>query len=224
MTIDPSYIQTATYVVIAVFLLLQLFMSLRPWFIWGLVLPLLFGAAWYCVAKQPLFISELGFTPDAVEIMSHYCKLGIIASLGVLVVCRLLRFLRKRIKAKKREQRLEAKRQRQEEEYLAVTQAVTGLPRTEGPEGADEPADDGVTIVYNGPQAAAAEEAAEEAAAAVEIAEVAEAEIAAVAEEAAAAEEAVEEAADEAIAAAMAGAEAAPQLAVADAGAGPAGN
>ena len=134
MSIDPSYIQIGAYVVIAVFLLLQWFMSVRPWFIWGLVLPLLFAAAWYCVVKQPLFFDELGFTQESVELMSRYCRLGVIASLAVFAVCRIFRFGRKLYKKKQREQRLEAKRQRQLEEYLSATQmALTeaGLDATQ---------------------------------------------------------------------------------------------
>ena len=122
MTIDPSYIRIGAYVVIAIFLLLQLFMSTRPWFIWGLVLPLLFAAAWYCVVKQPLFFDELGFTADSVDMMSHYCKLGVIASLALYAVCIILRLVRRSVKKKQREQRLEEKRQRQREEYLTATQ------------------------------------------------------------------------------------------------------
>ena len=122
MTIDPSYIRIGAYVVIAIFLLLQLFMSTRPWFIWGLVLPLLFAAAWYCVVKQPLFFDELGFTQDSVDMMSHYCKLGVIASLALYAVCIILRLVRRSVKKKQREQRLEEKRQRQREEYLTATQ------------------------------------------------------------------------------------------------------
>ena len=122
MTIDPSYIRIGAYAVIAVFLLLQLFMSTRPWFIWGLVLPLLFAAAWYCVVKQPLFFDELGFTADSVDMMSHYCKLGVIASLALYAVCIILRLVRRSVKKKKRAQRLEEKRQRQREEYLTATQ------------------------------------------------------------------------------------------------------
>ena len=122
MTIDPSYIRIGAYAVIAVFLLLQLFMSTRPWFIWGLVLPLLFAAAWYCVVKQPLFFDELGFTADSVDMMSHYCKLGVIASLALYAVCIILRLVRRSVKKKQREQRLEEKRQRQREEYLTATQ------------------------------------------------------------------------------------------------------
>ena len=122
MTIDPSYVRIGAYAVIAVFLLLQLFMSTRPWLIWGLVLPLLFAAAWYCVVKQPLFFDELGFTHDSVEMMSHYCKLGVIASLALYAVCIILRLVRRSVKKKKREQRLEEKRQRQREEYLTATQ------------------------------------------------------------------------------------------------------
>ena len=122
MTIDPSYIRIGAYAVIAVFLLLQLFMSTRPWFIWGLVLPLLFAAAWYCVVKQPLFFDELGFTADSVDMMSHYCKLGVIASLALYAVCIILRLVRRSDKKKKRAQRLEEKRQRQREEYLTATQ------------------------------------------------------------------------------------------------------
>ena len=122
MTIDPSYVRIGAYAVIAVFLLLQLFMSTRPWLIWGLVLPLLFAAAWYCVVKQPLFFDELGFTHDSVEMMSHYCKLGVIASLALYAVCIVLRLVRRSVKKKKREQRLEEKRQRQREEYLTATQ------------------------------------------------------------------------------------------------------
>ena len=122
MTIDPSYIRIGAYAVIAVFLLLQLFMSTRPWFIWGLVLPLLFAAAWYCVVKQPLFFDELGFTQDSVDMMSHYCKLGVIASLALYAVCIILRLVRRSVKKKKRAQRLEEKRQRQREEYLTATQ------------------------------------------------------------------------------------------------------
>ena len=122
MSIDPSYIKIGTYAVIAVFLLLQLFMSTRPWFIWGLVLPLLFGAAWFCVVKQPLFFDELGFTSDSVEMMSGYCKQGVIGALALFVLCRIVRFIVKRHKKKKRAQRLEEKRQRQVEEYLSATQ------------------------------------------------------------------------------------------------------
>ena len=122
MTIDPSYIRIGAYAVIAVFLLLQLFMSTRPWLIWGLVLPLLFAAAWYCVVKQPLFFGELGFTQDSVDMMSHYCKLGVIASLALYAVCIILRLVRRSVKKKKRAQRLEEKRQRQREEYLTATQ------------------------------------------------------------------------------------------------------
>ena len=122
MTIDPSYVRIGAYAVIAVFLLLQLFMSTRPWLIWGLVLPLLFAAAWYCVVKQPLFFDELGFTADSVDMMSHYCKLGVIASLALYAVCIILRLVRRSVKKKKREQRLEEKRQRQREEYLTATQ------------------------------------------------------------------------------------------------------
>ena len=122
MTIDPSYIRIGAYAVIAVFLLLQLFMSTRPWFIWGLVLPLLFAAAWYCVVKQPLFFDELGFTADSVDMMSHYCKLGVIASLALYAVCIILRLVRRSVKKKKRAQRLEEKRPRQREEYLTATQ------------------------------------------------------------------------------------------------------
>ena len=122
MTIDPSYVRIGAYAVIAVFLLLQLFMSTRPRLIWGLVLPLLFAAAWYCVVKQPLFFDELGFTHDSVEMMSHYCKLGVIASLALYAVCIVLRLVRRSVKKKKREQRLEEKRQRQREEYLTATQ------------------------------------------------------------------------------------------------------
>ena len=121
---DENYIRIAAYGVIALFFLLQWFMSVRPWFIWGLILPLLFGGAWYCVAAQPLFFADLGFTPDAVEVMSYYCKLGIIASLALFLICRFLRFLRRRHKAKKREQRLEEKRQRQAEEALSATQML----------------------------------------------------------------------------------------------------
>ena len=110
ISIDPQTVKLFTYGVVAVFLLLQWFMSVRPWFIWGLILPLLFGAAWYCVVKQPLFFDELGFTPDAVEMMSHYCKIGVIASLAVFAVCRLFRLLRRR----------------QEEEYLSATQVAAG--------------------------------------------------------------------------------------------------
>lgn len=128
MPFDNSYIQIGAYAVIAVFLLLQWFMSVRPWFIWGLVLPGLFAAAWYCVAKQPLFFDELGFTPAAVELMSYYCKLGIIVSLALFAVCRVFRLLRRRHKKKKREQRLEEKRQRQLEEYLSATQMAQGEP------------------------------------------------------------------------------------------------
>ncbi|MBR2783758.1 MAG: hypothetical protein IKD93_06165 [Firmicutes bacterium] len=124
MTIDQSYIQIAAYVVIAVFLLLQWFMSVRPWFIWGLILPLLFAATWYCVVKQPLFFDELGFTKDAVDMMSHYCKLGIGVSLALFAVCRVFRVLRKRYKERKRDERLEAKRMRLAEEYLSATQVA----------------------------------------------------------------------------------------------------
>ena len=83
---------------------------------------LLFAAAWYCVVKQPLFFDELGFTADSVDMMSHYCKLGVISSLALYAVCIILRLVRRSVKKKKREQRLEEKRQRQREEYLTATQ------------------------------------------------------------------------------------------------------
>lgn len=124
MLIDEHYIQLGTYAVIAIFLLLQWFMSVRPWFIWGLILPLLFGAAWFCVVAQPLFFADMGFTPESVETMSHYCKLGIIASLALFAVCRIFRLLRRRHKEKKREQRLEEKQERLIEEYISATQMM----------------------------------------------------------------------------------------------------
>lgn len=134
MSIDPSLIKIGAYAVIAVFLLLQWFMSVRPWFIWGLVLPIMFTAAWYCVVKQPLFFDELGFTSESVEMMSRYCRLGVLASLAVFIVCRIFRLIRKLHKKRLREQRLEAKRQRQLEEYLSATQMAlneAGLDATQ---------------------------------------------------------------------------------------------
>ena len=134
MSIDPSLIKIGAYAVIAVFLLLQWFLSVRPWFIWGLVLPIMFAAAWYCVVKQPLFFDELGFTPDSVEMMSHFCKLGVLASLAVFMVCRIFRLIRRMHKKRQREQRLEAKRKRQLEEYLSATQMAlneAGLDATQ---------------------------------------------------------------------------------------------
>ena len=134
MSIDPSYIQIGAYVVIAIFLLLQWFLSVRPLFIWGLVLPIMFTVAWYCVVKQPLFFDELGFTADSVEMMRHYCKLGVLASLAVFVVCRVFRLIRKMHKKRLREERLEAKRKRQLEEYLSATQMAlneAGLDATQ---------------------------------------------------------------------------------------------
>lgn len=111
-----SYIPLAAGGVIIIFLLLQWFMSVRPWLIWGLVLPVLFAGAWYCVAAQPLFFSELGFTPEAVRVLSFYCKLGAGISLAEFALCRGIRYLRRRQKDKQRQQRLEEKRRRREQE------------------------------------------------------------------------------------------------------------
>ena len=47
-------------------------------------------------------------------------------ALAVFAVCRLFRLLRRRHKAIKRDQRLEDKRRRQEEEYLSATQVAAG--------------------------------------------------------------------------------------------------
>ncbi len=129
----------ATYLVVALFVLVQWFLSLRPWFIWGLVMPLMFGGLWLVVLNPPEFLpSELG---DILLLGSEayilIAKAGIIVSLAIFLICRLVMLIRAQNKARRRRRRAEEKRQRQMREaaVLANSEPYNVAPQPKSPFG-----------------------------------------------------------------------------------------
>ena len=124
---NEQYVKLAVYGMIIAFVLLQWFMCERPWFIWGLALPIIFAVAWFCVVKQPLSIFEaLGLTEAAIELMSNCCKLGIVASGAEFAVIRGFRLLRDQRGKRQREERLEEKRRRELREAALLAHVQPG--------------------------------------------------------------------------------------------------
>ena len=112
-----QYFTLAVYGLILLFLLVQWFLSVRPWFIWGLLMPLLFGAIWYVVQNPPdiLPIADF-FGAEAVDLFSEICRLGLLLSLVVYVLCRATMLLKKAIRARRKQRRVEERRLRQEQQ------------------------------------------------------------------------------------------------------------
>jgi hypothetical protein len=111
------------YALLAVLALVQLFLALRPGFVWGLLMPVLFAAFWVVVVKQPRFIPlPLELNPAAIELYNYFALLCLGASLGLYIICRLGKLLRSRYRDKQRQARLEAKQLRQQQESALASQ------------------------------------------------------------------------------------------------------
>lgn len=114
----------AVYGVILLFVLVQWFLSLRPWFFVGLLMPLLFGLLWYIVVAEPAFFPvDLNLNEAAVELYSRLAKLGIAGSMLIFILCRLAMALKRNLRARARRRRVEEKRQRQMRETAAMMAA-----------------------------------------------------------------------------------------------------
>ena len=116
-------IQIGVIVLIGLFVLAQLFLSLRPGFIWGLFMPVLFGAFWFLLIQRPDLIPfELGLNQMALDLFNRVGLAGIGFSLLLFIICRLGMLLRKKGREKKRQARLHEKRLRQEREARMMSE------------------------------------------------------------------------------------------------------
>ncbi len=95
--------------------LLQFFLALRPFFLWGLIPPLLFAGLWLYFGNGSgnIPILDLPLNQTAMDFYSQVGQLGLLISLIIFVFCRLLLLARERARKKRREQRLAAKRERE---------------------------------------------------------------------------------------------------------------
>ena len=128
-------VELAQYALIIVFALIQLFLALRPSFIWGLFIPLIFGFMWYYFGTGQEFIPYITefFNESASEFFIMVGTWGLFASASIYIICRLAMLAKKAYKNRKKRQRIEAKHQRQvqaqhynamaEQQHLAATYA-----------------------------------------------------------------------------------------------------
>ena len=113
---DQGLIVLCFIAMIALLFLVQLFLSLRSSFVWGLFMPAFFLMLWLYVALNMSFLSFLPFeiTLNQVGrnlfITTGIC--GVLASLAILVCCRIWRKKRAIRKAQEREERRLERQQR----------------------------------------------------------------------------------------------------------------
>jgi|GEM_PF-7087701 len=100
---------------IIIFALLQFFLALRPVFIWGLVMPALFGFLWLYFGSGPgvIPILDLPLNQTAMDFYAYAGQLGLLVGMAIFCCCRLGLLAKRRAKRKKREQRLAAKQERE---------------------------------------------------------------------------------------------------------------
>lgn len=135
---DEQTVTLITIGVVVIFALIQWFLAVRPWFIWGLVLPLMFGLIWYLLASPPSFLPfDAIFDEAAIAYFIQVSRLGLLASAAVFVLCRIVMLLRKSSKNRQRDRRMEEKRLRQAQ--FSSLKASYGL-EDESPAAADTPA------------------------------------------------------------------------------------
>lgn len=105
----------AVYGLIILFVLVQWFLSLRPFFLWGLLMPLLFGLLWYAVTARPDFLpfAAISFNEGALALYARVGRLGLLFSLALFALCRAAMLLKKGVRSRARQRRVEEKRQRQ---------------------------------------------------------------------------------------------------------------
>ena len=99
MLMDEHMIKIILTVVVAVFLLLQWFLSTRPWFIWGLALPLMFGGIWYLMANPLSFLPfESLFGEEAIAYFIRVSRTGVLLSVPLFVLCRVVMLIKRGVK------------------------------------------------------------------------------------------------------------------------------
>ena len=113
---DQGLLIVCIVAMVALFLLVQIFLSLRPNIVWGLFMPVFFLLVWLYVAFDMSFLS---FIPLKIELNQVGRSLfisvgagGVIASLVVMVLCRIWRQKRSQRKAQEREERRLERQQR----------------------------------------------------------------------------------------------------------------
>jgi len=100
---------------IIVFALLQFFLALRPFFLWGLVMPALFGFLWFYFGSGAgvIPVLDLPLNQTAMDFYAYVGQLGLVAGMAIFCCCRLGLLATKRARRKKRERRLAAKKERE---------------------------------------------------------------------------------------------------------------
>ena len=94
-------------------LLIQVFLSTRPYFFWGLIMPLLFVVLLViCKAGLSLMGIDLVFTGRAGFTMTMLCLGGMLGSLGVLALCRVAMTSKNQARIRQRNQRMQVREQR----------------------------------------------------------------------------------------------------------------
>lgn len=121
MTME-HFISLAVYGIILLFVIIQWFLSLRPFFLWGLLMPLLFAGLWYVAVMRPenALLALLPFTDSTYTLYAEIGRLGVLFSLAIYALSRAAMLLKKSMRKRARQRRLEEKRQRQLREAAAM--------------------------------------------------------------------------------------------------------
>lgn len=109
-------------ILIMLFLLVQMFLSMRPSFVWGLFIPFFFLLLWIYVASHLSYLPIVGDLNDiGGALFLSIGNIGFFTTCFVLVYCRIGMVLWQQRKASAREARILAKQQR-----LAAEAAIRG--------------------------------------------------------------------------------------------------
>lgn len=104
------------YALIGLFVLVQLFLALRPGFIWGLLMPLMFALFWLAMVMQPAFLPfEFNLNATAIGLYDRIGLLGALFSLLIFALCRLGKLLRRKSRERRRLARVEEKQRRRQQ-------------------------------------------------------------------------------------------------------------
>lgn len=126
-------IALGSWLLVVIFVLLQIFLSLRPFFVWGLITPLIFGFVWFYfgAGSGVIPIVDLELNQAAMDFYVQIGRLGVLVGLAILVLCRLALLARRSYLRKRREQRLALKREREQRAREAASFGDTRPVMTE---------------------------------------------------------------------------------------------
>ncbi len=122
----PAFITTVALIIALLFILIQIFLSRRPFFLWCMLTPLVL-LAWFFISVTDRI--QLPFDLTVNEACRHaftqVSGFALLAAIVIYVVCRLSLYLQKKRRERRKAERLAAKR---------IQQARLAAQQAQGPE------------------------------------------------------------------------------------------